>query len=180
MTVFLIILSCVLFAGAIWALATRIVLAPALSYIGLVCLSLATRNGYPLLPVNGTILAGWFCMTLVVTFTIFLEPQAVMRQTRGMWYIIVGALAGLAVGLLGFTVSASTTLLYSIMILAVAAGIFLGFLFYTRTPDGRPVAPGSGNFFKYLLAKGLPTAITVMQIGVVLVLVIALNSVPNV
>lgn len=32
----------------------------------------------------------------------------------------------------------------------------------------------AGNFFKYLLAKGFPTAITIMQIGVVLVIVIAL------
>lgn len=180
MTVFLIIISCVLFAGALWALATRIVLAPPLSYIGLACLSLATRNGYPLLPINGTILAGWLCMTLLVTFTIFLEPQAVMRQTRGMWYIISGGLVGLALGLLGFSVSSSTTLLYSLMILAVIVGIFLGFLLYSRTPDGRPVAPGSGNFFKYLLAKGFPTAITIMQLGVVLVLVVALNTVPNV
>lgn len=150
MTLFLIILSCVLFAGALWALATRIVLAPALSYVGLVLLSMTTRNGYPLLPINGTILTGWFCMTLVVTFTIFLEPQAVMRQTRGMGYMIVGGLAGLAVGLLGFSVTSSTTLLYSIMVLAVVAGIFFGFLLYTRTPDGRPVAPGSGNFLSLI------------------------------
>ena len=177
MTVFLIILACLLFAGSIWALATRIALAPALSYIGLVTLSLATRNGYPLLPINATILTGWFCMTLVVTFAIYLEPVPVRAQTRGMGYMIVGALAGLAVGLLGFTVTGTPSLLYSLMILGVIVGIFLGFLLYTRTPHGAPVGPGSGNFFKYLLAKGFPTAITVMQIGVVLVLLIAINSV---
>ena len=90
--------------------------------------------------------------------------------------MMIGALVGLAVGLLGFTVSSNISLLYSIMILAVIAGIFLGFLLYTQTPSGRPVGPGSGNFFRYLLAKGFPTAITVMQIGVVLVLIIALNN----
>lgn len=180
MTLFLIILSCVLFALSVWALASRIVLAPALSFCGLAILSLATRNGYPLLPINATILTGWLCMTLVVTFTIFLQPKAVMRQTRGMWYMIIGGLAGLAVGLLGFSFTGTSTLLYSIMILAVIAGIFLGFLSYTRTPDGRPVAPRSGHFFRYLLAKGFPCAITIAQIGVVLVLVIALNSIPNV
>ena len=63
------------------------------------------------------------------------------------------------------------------MIVSVIIGIFIGFLMYTRTPDGRPVAPGTGNFFRYLLAKGFPTAITVMQPGVVLVLTIALNTI---
>lgn len=177
MTIFLIILSCLLWACAIAALPTRISIGPALSYLGLVTLSLATRNGYPLLPINATILTGWFCMTLVVTLIIFMEPVPVRTQTRGMGYIVIGALAGLAVGLLGFTVSMDLTLLYSLMILAVVAGIFLGFLLYTRTPAGSHGAPGSGNFFRYLLAKGFPTAITVMQIGVVLVLVIALNNI---
>lgn len=174
--VFLIILSCLFFAGALVALPTRITIAPALSYIGLILLSLATKNGYPLLPLNGTILTGWFCMTLVVTLATFLTAPAVRAQTRGMGYMMIGALVGLAVGLLGFTVSSNISLLYSIMILAVIAGIFLGFLLYTQTPSGRPIGPGSGNFFRYLLAKGFPTAITVMQIGVVLVLIIALNN----
>ena len=59
------------------------------------------------------------------------------------------------------------------MILATVAGICLGFLLYTNTPDGRPVAPRTGHFFKYLLAKGFPTAVTVMQAGVALVLWVA-------
>lgn len=176
MMIFLIICSCLLFVGALAALPTRIAIAPCLSYVGLVLMSLAQRNGYPLLPVNQTILIGWFCMTLVVTVTTILQPLPVRRQTRGMGYMLVGSLAGLAVGLLGFTISSNIVTLYSCMILAVIAGIFCGFLLYSRTPDGYPVAPGSGNFFKYLLAKGFPTVITVMQLGVVLVLTIAIYS----
>jgi len=179
MTTFMIILSCLLFAAALVALPRRIILAPALAYLGLVTISFATRNGYPLLPVNGAILIGWFCMTVVITLAIILQPLPVRNQSRGMGYIMTGALAGLAVGLLGFTTTASVTLLYSLMIVAVIAGIFFGFLLYTRTPDGRPVAMGSGNFFRYLLAKGFPTAITVMQGGVVLVLLIAINQLPQ-
>lgn len=176
MTIFLIIVSALLFACAIAALPVRITIAPCLAYVALVLLSLATTNGYPLLPINGTILTGWFCMTLVVTMATFMTAPAVRAQTRGMAYIVVGAVVGLAVGLLGYTVTSDVTLLYSFMILSVIAGIFLGFLLYAKTPDGRPVAPGSGNFFHYLLAKGFPTAITIMQIGVVLVLVIAINQ----
>ncbi len=173
MTIFLIITACLCYAASVWALATRIMLGPVLSYVGLVLLSLTSRNGYPLLPINGTILTGWFCMTLVVSVIIMLQPEPVRRQTRGMGYMIVGAVTGLAIGLLAFSASQNLTMLYSFMILAVIAGIFFGLLLYSRTPDGRPLAVGSQNFFRYLLAKGFPVAITMMQIGVAAVLTIA-------
>lgn len=177
MTIALIILACVLYIISVIALFRRILLAPALSYIGLVTLSLARPDGYPLLPLNTYILIGWFCITLVVTFILILEPAPVRAQLRGMPYMVIGAFAGMAVGLLGFTLTSSVSLLYSIMAIGVVAGTLLGFLLYSRTPEGRPVAPGSGNFFRYLLAKGFPTAITVMMMGVVLVLIIALYSI---
>lgn len=151
--------------------------APVLSWLALLCLSLARKNGIPLLPVNGTILTGWLCMTLVVTFIILLQPEPVRRQTRGTTYILVGALTGLAAGLLGFSMTAGIRILYAVMAGAVILGIYFGFLLYTRTPEGRPVEPGSGNFFRYLLAKGFPVAITVMQAGVALVLTLAVYDV---
>lgn len=177
MTVFLIILAALLWICAIWAAYGRQLIAPALSYLALLAVSFAKSNGYPLLPVNGTILTAWLCMTLVVMLITIMEPEPVRRQTRGMFYIIGGAIVGLAVGLLGFTFTDNLNALYATMVLGVVAGIFFGFLLYTNTPAGRPVAIGSGNFFKYLLAKGFPTAITVMQLGVVLVLVVALKNV---
>ncbi len=175
MTIFLIILSALCFAAGIVMLFRRILVAPALAYIGLLILSFTSKNGYPVLPINGYILVGWLCMTIVVTFAMLLESPAVRAQLRGMPYIVIGGLTGLAVGLLGFTITSSASLLYSIMILGVIAGIFLGFLLYTRTPEGAPVAPGSGHFFRYILAKGFPTAVTLMMVGVVLVLAIAIS-----
>lgn len=170
MTVFLII-SCILLWGAsLWCLYGRQSIAPALSYMALLVLSFITENGYPVLPLNGTILTGWLCMTLVVTFTSILQPEPVRRQTRGMSFMITGGITGLAVGLLGFSISSSITLRYAYMILATIAGIAFGFLLYTNTP-------GSGNFFRYLLAKGFPTAITLMMLGVALVLLIAVKNV---
>ena len=84
----------------------------------------------------------WLCMTVVVIFIAVLQPEPVRRQTRGMSYIIGGGIAGLAVGLLGFTFTAGLSLLYACMMLGVVVGIFMGFLLYTNTPDGRPSLPG--------------------------------------
>lgn len=176
MTVFLIILSVLLWIASGALLWGRQIAAPASSFLALLCMSFTTRNGYPMLPVNGTILTGWLCMTLVVMFIVILQPAVVRAQTRGMAYFVVGALAGMVIGLLGFTITSNVSMLYGIMVIATLIGIFLGFLSYTRTPEGRPIAPGTGNFLRYLLAKGFPTAITVMQLGVVLVLTIALYS----
>lgn len=177
MTIFLIIVSVLLWAASIWCLYGRQTLAPALSYLAMLVLSFIKENGYALLPINGTILIGWLCMTLVVMLAAMLQPEPVRRQTRGMTYIVAGAVTGMALGLLGFSVGSYLSLRYGLMIAATAAGTALGFLLYTNTPDGRPVRPGSGNFFRYLLAKGFPTAISIMQLGVVLVLVIALKNV---
>lgn len=177
MTSFLIILSSLLWLVAILTLRGRQIMAPALSYIALVVLSMAkTKAGYTLVPVNNTILTAWFCMTLVVTLIVLLQPEPVRRQVRGTTYMTVGAITGLAVGLLGFSFTKNLSILYAIMILGVAAGIFCGFLLYTKTPEGKPVGVGSGNFFRYLLAKGFPTAITLMQLGVALVIIIAINN----
>ncbi|MDE6381767.1 MAG: hypothetical protein K2L57_02755 [Muribaculaceae bacterium] len=177
MTVFLTILCILLWAGSIFCLYGRQTAAPALSFLALLLLSFVSENGFPLLPLNATILTGWLCMTLVVTFATAMQPEAVRRQTRGMTFIIGGGITGLALGLLGFSVSSGLPMRYAVMVLAVAAGILLGFLLYTNTPGGRPIRPGSGNFFKYLLAKGFPTAITLMMAGVALVLLIAVKNV---
>ncbi|MDE6142491.1 MAG: hypothetical protein K2F94_00270, partial [Muribaculaceae bacterium] len=117
------------------------------------------------------------CMTIVVATATMLQPVPLRRASRGMGYIMTGAIAGMAIGLLGFSFASHVSMLYAIMVVATAAGTFFGFLIYTNTPQGRPVGIGSGNFFKYLLAKGFPTAITVMQLGVVLVLLIAINNI---
>lgn len=175
MSILLIILSVLFWIGAIWALVRRIMIAPVMSFLGLLLFSLARPNGWPVIPISTELITIWLAMSLVVTFIIYLQPSPIRLQTRGMGYMIGGALAGLAVGLLGFLVSANLNLLYAIMIAGVLCGIFLGFLLYSKTPDGQPVAPGSGHFFKYLFAKGFPTAITIMQPGVVLVLLIGMK-----
>lgn len=175
MSIFLLVLSIICWVCALLTLPSRPLYSPALSYLGLLGLSFCESAGVPWLPINSNMLVSWLCISIVVMMATVLQPAAVRLQTRGMAYIIGGAVVGLAIGLLGFTVSAYLSMLYGIMIVAVAAGIFFGFLLYSNTPDGSGVSIGSGNFFRYLMAKGFPTAVTVMQIGLVLVLLIARN-----
>lgn len=177
MSIFLIIISILFWIISFVCLYGRQTIAPAFSYLAMLMLSFAKENGYPIIPLNTTILIGWLAMTMVVMLSAMLQPEEIRRQTRGMTYLIGGALVGMVLGLLGFSIGDDLNLRYGLMIIATALGIALGFLLYTNTPDGRPVKPGSGHFFRYLLAKGFPTAITVMQLGVVLVLLIALKNV---
>lgn len=175
MSLFLIILSCFLWLCAIVALFRYSLIAPLLSFLGLLSISFAKEGGYNLLPINSVMITGWLCMTMVVMLATLMQPVVVRRESRGIGYMIVGAFTGLAVGLLGYSVTANLSMLYGIMIVAVVVGIFFGFLLYTRTPEGKALSIASGNFFRYILAKGFPVAITVMQIGIVLVLALALN-----
>lgn len=159
--------------AAIGALPSRPLFAPAMSYLGLLLISFCSTDGISWLPINNNMLISWLCITVVVMMATLLQPGSIRTQARGMAYIIGGGIVGLAIGLLGFTVSSTIGMLYGIMIIATAAGIFFGFLMYSNTPDGKRVGVTSGNFFRYLMAKGFPTAVTLMQIGLVLVLLVA-------
>lgn len=171
MSILLIILSIAFYLASIFLLLKKQLIAPIASFLGLLMMSLSET-----LPINNTMLTGWLCMTLIVMAATYMQPVAIQQQTRGMGYMTIGAFAGMTVGLVAFTVSSVPSLLNGFMILGTLAGTFFGYLLFTRTPDGRQVGIGTGNFFKYLLAKGFPTAITIMQIGIMLVVAIALNN----
>lgn len=174
MATFLIILSCLLWVGALVALPRYTMLSPGLSYLGLAAISFAKTQGLPLLPFNNTILVSWLCIAVVTMLEVAVQPEPVRRSPRGMIYMTAGAVVGMCVGLLGFTFTPDLPLRYGIMVVATVAGVFFGYLFYTRTPKGAGMALPGPNFFRYLLAKGFPVAITVMQIGVALTLALAL------
>ncbi|MCH5236740.1 MAG: hypothetical protein J1E95_02960 [Muribaculaceae bacterium] len=180
MTALAIVFSSILYLLGFICIPFRIIAAPACSFLGLLILSFSHNDaGYPLLPVGSSLIFGWLCVTVLVTVVTLIQPAPVRDARKGMGYIFIGALTGLAIGLLGFTITNSIGALYAIMVICTAAGTFLGYLIFTNTPDGRRVRAGSGNFFSYLLAKGFPTAITVMQAGVVLVLLIAMHTLIN-
>ncbi|MDE6272081.1 MAG: hypothetical protein K2M31_03640 [Muribaculaceae bacterium] len=171
--IFLIILSCLIWLAAFLLLPKRILIAPGLSYCALVLLSFVKKSGYPIMPLSGAMLMSWLIITFIVMMIVILQNPAVRQQSRGVNYMTLGGIAGLAVGLLGFSFSTSLNLLYALMILGVIAGIFCGFLLFTNTPKGRDVSLPTGRFFKYLLAKGFPVLVTVAQAGIPAVILIA-------
>ena len=176
MTATAIVFASLLYLLGLIMLPIRIVASPACSFLGLLILSFAKNpDGYPLLPINSSTVFGWLCVTVLVTVATLCQPAAVRNVNKGMGYITGGSIVGLAIGLLGFSIWSTTGALYGAMVVCTAVGTFLGYLVFTATPAGRNVNFRSGNFFTYLLAKGFPTAITIMQGGVVLVLLIAMR-----
>jgi len=168
MSVFLIILAIICFAGALVLLFRREVIAPAASLAGLTAVYFSD-----VLPLAGNMLITWVALTVIVIGVSVMQPVALMQQRRGVGYMLGGALTGMAVGLMAVSSSYSLTLQYACMIIGVLAGIFFGFFMFTRTPRGRDVSLASGYFFTYLSAKGFPVALTVIQPGVALMLRLA-------
>lgn len=171
--IFLIILSCLIWLAAFLLLPKRILLAPGLSYCALVLLSFAKRDGYPIMPLSNAMLLSWLVITFIVMMIVLLQNPAVRQQSRGVGYMTIGGIAGMAVGLLAFSFSSNLNLLYALMIIGVIAGISFGFLIFTNTPEGRDVSLPTGRFFRYLLAKGFPVLVTVAQLGIPAVILIA-------
>lgn len=176
MSIFLLIASIILWVAAIATLPSRPLYSPGFSYLGLLGISFCNTNGLAWLPINNNMLYSWLAISIVVMMATVLQPAGLRMQKRGMAYMIGGAFVGLAIGLLGYTISSTIWMFYAIMVIAVAVGVFFGFMMYSNTPDGRAVRIGGGNFFRYLFAKGFPTAVTVMQIGLVLVLLVAASN----
>lgn len=179
MCTFWIIVCAVFWILSVWGMLRNQLLAPAFSYLGLFALSIASNGLMALVPINNTILIGWLCMTLVVMLATVLQPVAVRQQRRGTGYLTVGAFTGLAIGLLGFTITSSLPTLYGLMVIGVAAGAFFGYIIFSRSEAGAAIAPRTGNFFRYLLAKGFPIAISVMIMGVAAVIVQATYNMPS-
>lgn len=171
-----IILSCLLWAASVWSMWGKQLLAPALSYLGMLCLSMAQTNGVPLIPINSHMLIWWLCFTVVTMLSTLLSPESIRQQRRGTIQMTVGAFAGMTVGLIGTTMEVNPAAAYAMMIIGTAVGVFFGYMVFTRSAAGRAVNFSSGNFLHYFLAKAFPIAVSVMMIGMVFVLLIALHS----
>lgn len=167
MTVLFIILAVLLYAASAVLLYRKELLGPIAAFLALACVYVSGT-----LPMNLNMLITWLCLTLVVTGVTAMQPPALMAQKRGMGYIGLGALAGMAVGLLGYTVTTTPGVIYSVMCLGVIVGIFFGYFMFTRTPAGAELARSRSRFVSYLLAKGFPVAIAAMMLGMVLILCI--------
>ena len=163
--IILLIVGILLFLTGLWALFKNEVLAPLGGYAGLVALYFSHA-----LPLASNMVITWLALTVIVVGISKMQPAAVMAQTRGVGYMLVGAVVGMLVGLIAVSSTDSLTTLYACMIVGVLAGIFFGFMLFTRTPQGANVGLSSGRFFSYLAAKGVPVAAAVIQLGVALLL----------
>lgn len=171
MTLALIIFGILMYIGAILLLFKQQMLSPIASWGGLACIWLSES-----LPLNATIIVGWLGMTLLVMAATWMQPEAVKQQTKGVAYMTIGGITGMSVGILGYSLTDTLSLLYGIMIAATAFGVCLGYMLFTNTPQGQKVNIRSGHFFTYLSAKGFPIGITIMQIGITLVLMLAISN----
>lgn len=174
MTIFLIISGCLLWTAALALLPRRVILGPPLSYCAMLLMSLTvSKEGYPLFPLPSSLLISWLCITLAVMLVVVLQSPALRAQSRGVVYMTAGGVAGMLTGLASLSLTSQLSPAYALMILGAAIGTSLGLLFFSYTPKGREIAPRSGYFFKYLLAKGFPVLITVAQLGIILVIIAA-------
>ena len=165
MAILLIIIAVLLYGISVLLLLRKEILGPVAAFLAMGAVYLSG-----LLPMNMNMIITWLCLTLVVSGVTAMQPAALMSQQRGMGYIMTGAAAGLAVGLMGYTFTESISAVYAIMVLAVVAGIFFGYMLFTRTPDGAQLRTSRNRFFSYLLAKGFPVAIAVSMLGVPLII----------
>ena len=170
MEVVAIVFSALLFLLSLVFIVVRIEAAPCAAFLGMLVISMGkTPEGYPLLPLSNATILGWLFMAVLVTVLTLCQPAALRHTRRGIYYYLVAAITGMALGLLAFTVTSAPGGRYAIMICAVAVATFIGALMFANTPQGKGVSVRSGNFFTYMLAKGFPTAISVMQLGTVLI-----------
>lgn len=172
MATFLVIAAVLLWCASLALLWKRILLGPALSYCALLVISFAKQDGYAVVPLSQPLLVSWLCITLVVMLAVILQNPAIRQQSRGVGYMLTGAVAGMVCGLACCTLSTSLQLLYGIMIVGTAIGICAGMLLFSRTPEGAAVSPQSGHFAGYLMAKGFPVLVTVAQIGIVAIILV--------
>ncbi len=169
-TLFL-ILSVICFGASLALIFVRGMLAPVAAFLGLLFMWFSNK-----LPLNSTIIIMWLCMTALVTCVPMLQDPYTRNRRDGIAYITAGAFTGMVVGLLGITFATTPAMLYGIMVVATAVGTFFGYILYTNTPKGKQRNGAEGRSFNYLLAKGFPIAITVMEIGVVFVLLLLMNQ----
>lgn len=130
------------------------------AYLSMVCFHLAG-----VVDVASSQLWFWGAAALIVLGLSVLLPYPVVTSRKGVPYVVVAAIAGLAVGLL---------ISPNMAVLGGVAGAFCGALAYSRTPAGRFLDFPSRKFVNYLCAKALPPVITLSILAVTLILM--LNS----
>ena len=144
----LLIIGALLLSGALVAAFRNLTAAAALAYAGV--WSMRT-SGYA--PVSGSLLIFWAIAVVLVTSITLTRGSDFLMPARSRYFIVGGALAGMAAGLLYYQAG---------IILGSAAGAVLGAIAYaglTRQRDFRAIA-------RYIVAAGLPAVVTMSLLGI--------------
>ena len=113
-----------------------------------------TADGLPIVPVNNTILMGWLCMTILVMTATILQPLPLRQSSRGEGYMAIGALAGMAVGLLGYSFASLPFHALRNHDRGDRRRHFPQILLYSRTSEATSqLESASGQLLKYLSPK---------------------------
>lgn len=99
----------------------------------------------------------WGVAVAIVAVNRFLLPAFVRNSRRGVGYIGVGAIVGMALGLIVGRPAPITG--------GAILGALLGAIAYTRTEGGAALEFPTSKFFNYLGAKGIPAVITASIVG---------------
>ncbi len=100
----------------------------------------------------------WGVASAIAIGIMALLPEQVRKSTLGVGFIVTGALAGMALGILANTISA--------IIAGAALGAVFGGVAASRTRGGRVLDFPTKRFFNYLCAKGLPAVVSISMIGI--------------
>jgi hypothetical protein len=177
MAIFLLIISLLLFAASIASTLRKPTLSPVLAFVGLTAIWLSD-----LLPLNGHIIITWLCIVAIVTAIQAMDgrSKSLPAANRQRAYILAGAVCGMILSLACVSIAATIGTLYGIMVVATAAGAFLGSLLYSNTPEGKKAAPiASATFLERILTLSFPIAITIMQIGICAIIAVELYEFSN-
>lgn len=108
----------------------------------------------------------WGIATLIAVCITYLLPPQIARARIGLAYIAGGSLAGMAVGMITYTMAG--------IIVGAAIGALLGGIAASRTRAGAVMAFPTMRFFNYVAAKGLPSVVTASIIGAVILQILTL------
>ncbi|MCH5222162.1 MAG: hypothetical protein J1F05_07575 [Muribaculaceae bacterium] len=131
-----------------------------ISYVALVCAHFAGTTS-----VDSKSLIFWGLATGIIIILRALQPEALIKTTKGHGYVALATIAGTLLGYLASHTSAA-------IIIGGATGAFMGAVAYMQTPTGPHLSIASTPFLQYLCAKGLPciVATTMALISVVSVI----------
>ena len=109
-------------------------------------------------PISMGQLIFWGAASAIAICIMVLLPNVVRKSDLGVRFIVTGALAGVAIGVLANTMAA--------IIAGAALGVIFGGVAASRTRVGRVLDFPTKRFFNYLCAKGLPMVVAMSMIGI--------------